>query len=141
MQPLDRLSHIPGGARVVEHATGNLAAGAAARVDDAHLPAAPAYQRRYGLPQIDLVRAAREPMQDHEHGFAVVRGHSPELLVGKVDCLSWQRLIRLFKRFDREVDCEDALVGRVVSVENLAAVEDRRAARLDRRPHGLQVTE
>lgn len=78
------MSYIPGSTRIIEQARSDLAIGAAPRDDNAGLPLPTLDQRRNRMSEVNLMRAARQPMQDDKHRPLVVGAHSLELVVGEV---------------------------------------------------------
>jgi len=91
------------------------------------------------MPQIDLMRAAGETVQDNEHGTGVLRAHLSELLLGEVPRSRRQGGVGFLGRLDDEVDGEAAVELDPVGLEDAPLVVDGRPVGLGRRPHGLQV--
>lgn len=137
------LSYVPGRPGVIQNPRSDLALGASSRVDHTSLPFTALYQGRNRMPQVDLVRPARQPMQDDQHGPVVIGAQSRELVLAEVDGPRRQglvdRLLLLRGRLDDEVDGEAPVELPVVGVEDPPLVVDGRGAQGHLRPHRLRV--
>ena len=104
-----------------------------ALITHAAQPAAAVDQRTQRVAEVLLVRAAREPVEDHEHGRGVVEGLDVgELLVGEVVRARGQAAVPLQRRLrpvDDEVDGELAGVGGVVGLLRCGACSGSRRPR------------
>lgn len=91
------------------------------------------------MPEVDLVRAARQAMEDDEHGPVVIGADLGEIFVGEVGSPRRERFIHVRVWVYHKVDGKGARVSLVVGVEYLSAVVDGRAVFLDGGPHGLRM--
>ena len=133
------LSDVPGRPRVVQNPSRDGAHGTPTRVDYAYLPIPTLHQRRNRMPEVDLMRPARQAMEHHKHGPLVLAPKLPELRVLEELRPRGKRRIAILKRLVYKVDRVGPLAGPVVRLEHLALVVDGRAVLLYGGPHGLHV--
>ena len=141
--PLDCLSQIPGGSCIIQDASGNLAHSAAAAVDDDSLPVTLftlIYQWLQHMPEIDLMRAAAQSMQSNQHRLCVVTANVRKLIPSEIGRAG--REARIFcwcLLVGHKIYGERASKSRIIRLEDLTLIHDRRSSGLDSCPGSMEM--
>ena len=92
------------------------------------------------MSKVELVRSTTKTMQSDQHRFGIQRSNILEFVLAVMRSPRRHIRLRIFVRFDDEINSERSSISWILRFEDLSFVVDWNILALDYRPDGLQMT-